>query len=256
MNDALYIAATGMHGQQMSLETIANNIANINTPTFKAAQVNFSDLMHRFTAPAGAPAAGIGLGSGVESKVVFRDFAPAALKPTSGALDLAVQGRGFIEVAMADGSRAYTRGGTLTVNKDGLLATASGHALKPEIQVPSNMIALHVAADGQVAADVAGTSMPMDIGRLDLVDFVNAAGLKPIGEGLYASSEESGEAISGRIGEDGLGSLVQGALEASNVELSREMVTLMMAQRAYELSSRVVQVADTVMELTNNLVRR
>lgn len=256
MNPMLNIAATGMHGQQLNLETIANNISNINTPGFKAGKVAFSDLMHRTSGQPAAMASGIGPGSGVESKVVFRDFAPTALKQSQSDMDLAIQGRGFLEVLLQDGTRAFTRGGTLTVNKDGLLATGTGQPLKPEIQVPAGMTSLRIAADGLVTAEVAGQSMPMDIGKLEVVDFVNASGLRPAGNGLYVPTEESGDPVTGRAGEDGLGTLVQGSLEASNVELSGEMVTLMLAQRAYELSSRVVQVADTVMELTNNLVRR
>jgi flagellar basal-body rod protein FlgG len=253
MNDALYIAATGLQAQQAGLNTVADNLANVNTPAFKAGRVIFADLIGpRAGSATASPAAG---GIGVMSSGVSKDFKAGELKQTGGSLDIALQGQGFIEVLQADGSVAYTRGGVLAVNKDGLLTTASGEPLKPEIQLPSNMTRLVISSDGHVSAAEGNSQSSSEVGRLGIVDFANPAGLKPLGNGLYAATEASGEPIAGHAGEDGIGTFVQGSLESANVDMNSQMVALMLAQRGYELSARVAQAADTLMELTNNLRR-
>jgi flagellar basal-body rod protein FlgG len=253
MNDALYIAATGLQAQQAGLNAVADNLANTNTPAFKAGRVAFADLIAPRTGAAASSTSTGGIGVMVSG--VSKDFKPGELKQTGAALDIALQGQGFIEVLQADGSAAYTRGGTLAVNKDGLLTTASGELLKPEIQLPSNMTRLVIGRDGHVGATEGNSQAPSEVGRLSIVDFANPAGLKPVGNGLYIATEASGEPIAGHAGEDGMGTFMQGSVESANIDMNSQMIALMLAQRGYELSARVVQAADTLMELTNNLRR-
>lgn len=253
MNDALYIAATGLQAQQAGLNAVADNLANMNTPSFKAGRVIFADLIAPRSAAA-TPSTRMG-GVGVTVSGVSKDFKPGELKQTGAAMDIALQGQGFMEVLQADGSTAYSRGGTLAMNKDGLLTTATGEPLKPEIQLPSNMTRLVIGRDGQISAAEGNSQTPSEVGRLTIVDFANPSGLKPLGNGLYVATEASGEPIAGHPGEAGMGTFIQGSLEGANIDINSQMVALMLAQRGYELSARVAQAADTLMELTNNLRR-
>jgi flagellar basal-body rod protein FlgG len=263
MFDALYIGATGMQAQQLNVETIANNLANANTVSFKKGRVGFSDLMVRESARvaqasgedlrggvlAGAQRLGAGVGVSSMSKV----FDNGELKKTESPLDVAIRGDGFLEVTMPDGSSAYTRGGSLKVNKDGLLATQAGYPLRPAIAVPDNAQSVVIGADGRVLVRLANQTAPIEAGQLELVRFANAGALAAQGDNLYRASESSGEAIAARAGEEGAGTLAQGFLEGSNVKMVDEMVNLMLAQRAYEASVKVVQAADEMLGLVNNL---
>lgn len=253
MNDALYIAATGMQAQQQSIDTIANNLANVNTVAFKRSRVNFQELMQADTAHATSKAGALGMGISADS--VAKDFTVGALTPTSSPMDLAINGSGFIEVTMADGSRGYSRGGSLQVSKDSFLTTSNGHVLRPAIHVPTNVASITIAADGKVSAQTASQSQAFEIGQVELVNFANPGALQAQGNGVYTPTEASGEANYGKPGSQGMGTLVQGSLENSNVTLVDEMVNLMVAQRAYELSSKVIQASDEIMSLTNNLRR-
>lgn len=257
MNDSLYIAATGMQAQQTTIDAIANNLANVSTAGFKKSRVNFQEMMH--VDPAGEagsrPNVSGPQGLGISVGSVAKDFAPGALTQTNGQLDLAINGNGFIEVVMADGSRGYTRGGPLQVSKDNVLTTSSGHVLKASIQVPAHATALKIAADGRVSAQSVVNGPFNDIGRIELASFANPSALNAIASGVYAPTEASGDANMGEPGKQGFGTLAQGALENSNVTLVDEMVTLMVAQRAYEMSSKVIQASDEMMALTNNLRR-
>lgn len=257
MNDSLYIAATGMQAQQLNIDSIANNLANVSTAGFKKGRVNFQEMMH--VDPNGDAAARSGVagphGLGISVGSVTKDFTPGALAQTGGAMDLAINGAGFIEVTVADGSHGYTRGGSLQVNKDGYLATAAGHPLKPGIQVPANASALRIGADGKVTVQASVNGPVTEIGQIELANFANPSALNAVAGGIYAPTEDSGEAIFGKPGALGLGALAQGSLENSNVTLVDEMVTLMVAQRAYEMSSKVIQASDEMMGLTNNLRR-
>jgi flagellar basal-body rod protein FlgG len=263
MQDALQIAATGMQAQQLHVDTIANNLANVATTGFKRARVSFHDLVTRVadasiagTAPSEAVAA-LGAmshtGVGVSVASVSRQFDGGDLRKTESMYDLAIAGDGFIEVAMPDGTRAFTRGGVLRVNGDGLLATGSGQPLAGAISVPDNMEALLIDAEGHVQAKVHGHSRPVDLGTLNLVRFMAPGALAVGGDGLYRSTEQSGEAIGGRAGEDGLGVFRQAHLEGSNVKMVDEMVGLMVAQRAYEASVNVARAADEMLGMVNNL---
>lgn len=258
MNDSLYIAATGMHMQQKSVDTIANNMANVNTPGYKRGRVSFEDMVYRdlggASAVAGAPGAQRPWqGSGVAVSSILKSFVAGEIKQTGQRMDLAIQGEGFIEVVAADGTSAYTRGGALVIDKEGFLAGAGGHALKPAIHVGTDAREIAIEADGRVMVRSRDESSMVEAGRIELVRFADTSGLTALGSNLYQPTEGSGEAIAGRAGEDGLGTLAQGFVEASNVNLVEEMVELMMAQRAYESSVKVIQASDELLAMSNNL---
>lgn len=260
MNDALYIAATGMHTQQMNVDTIANNLANINTPGFKKGRVSFQDLIYREIGKAGLtddPQATASLwhGSGVGIASLAKLFAAGELKKTDMPLDLAIQGDGFLEIALPDGSHAYSRGGSLQVNRDGFLATADGNALKPGIHIGLDAKEIAIKADGTVLARQGDQKEAVEVGRIELANFTDPAGLTALGDSLYRSSEKSGDARYGRPGEDGFGAVAQGFVESSNVKMIDEMVNLMVAQRAYEMSVKVIQASDEMLGMSNNLHR-
>jgi flagellar basal-body rod protein FlgG len=257
MFDALYIGATGMQAQQAHVDAIANNLANVNTPAFKKNRVSFSELVVTGAAPGGParPLAALASAAGVEVGPAAKAFDAGDLKKTDAPLDVAIVGDGFLELAMADGSRAFARGGTLKVNADGLLAMQDGTPLKPGILVPGDAQALLIAADGRVQARVAGQDTPVDLGQIELVRFSNPEGLQAQGGNVYRPTEASGEPIGGRPGEDGMGTIAQGMLEGSNVKLVDEMVNLMVAQRAYEASVKVVQASDEMLGMVNGLRR-
>lgn len=269
MFDAMYIGATGMQAQQLGINTIANNLANVNTPAFKKARVNFTDLMS--VDPNGMPASGtagvdggtlleagpmaaiqrLGIGVGIAGTPTM--FDQGTLNVTSSPWDVAIQGDGFLTVSMPDGTTQYTRGGTLQVNSDGVLASQSGQPLKPAIAIPSNASQISIGADGSVTAIVPSQSAPVALGQLEMVRFANPNSLLAQSSGLFSSTDGSGEPISGDAGQDGIGTLQQGSLEGSNVQMVNEMVNLMVAQRGYEASVKVVQAADELLGMVNNL---
>lgn len=258
MFDALSIGATGMQAQQLNVETIANNLANANTVGFKKGRVGFTDLMLRESARVSATEAERAapprrLGAGVAVASVSKAFDSGEIKKTDGRLDLAIRGDGFIEVAMPDGSSAFTRGGSLKVGKDGTLLTSTGQSLKPPVTIPDNAQDVAIVADGRVLVTLPNQKGPVEAGRLELVRFASPVSLVSEGENLYRASEASGEPILARAGEEGAGTFAQGFLEASNVKMVDEMVNLMLAQRAYEASVKVVQAADEMLGLVNNL---
>lgn len=259
-SDALYIAATGMQAQQLSVDTIANNLANVNTPGFKKSRVAFSDLVTADVArlprggelEAGPLAAARRLGAGVGVAKVDRLLDAGEIKTTGNVLDVAIQGAGFLEVALADGARGYSRGGTLKINGEGWLTTTSGQVLKPGVQVPLTAQNLTITPVGVVKATLPGQNQPVELGQLELVRFANPTLLQALGDGLYRPTEGSGEALAGKSGDD-TGTLLQGAVESSNVKMVDEMVSLMVAQRAYEASVKVIQASDEMLAMVNNL---
>jgi flagellar basal-body rod protein FlgG len=259
MNDSLYIAATGMHMQQKGVDTISNNLANVNTPGFKKGRVSFEDLVYRDLAGTAAAIDSSGAsprlwqGSGVGMAAIFKSFLAGELKKTDAPMDLAIQGEGFIEVVTQDGSPAFTRGGTLTIDKDGFLATSTGQVLKPSIQVGNDARGIAILPDGRVMVRNSDKGDPFEAGRIELARFADTSGLAALGSNLYKASERSGEPIYSRAGEDGMGTLAQGHVEASNVNLVEEMVDLMVAQRAYESSVKVLQASDEMLAMSNNL---
>lgn len=261
MFDALYIGATGMQAQQMNVDTIAGNLVNANTSAYKRARVGFSELVALETArmrqdgmESGPAAAGVfRAGAGVAIAGVSRLFDMGELKKTESALDVAIKGEGFLEVMMPDGSRAYTRGGTLRINRDGLLATTAGHPLKPGIAVSESAQDMSISEDGRVRIKMPGQAAPVELGQLELARFASPGGLQALDDNLYRATEASGDAIVARAGEERAGMLAQGFVEASNVRMVEEMISLMVAQRAYEASVKVVQASDEMLGMINGL---
>jgi len=259
MLDSLYIAATGMQAQQLNVDTISNNLANVNTTAYKRARVSFDDTLYR---EVGRNASLLGadgsarFGAGVAVADTSKIFADGSLVKTDGGLDVAIQGVGFLEVLLPDGSRAFTRNGALRVLQDGVLGTVDGYALAPALQMPSDATSFAIDQAGNVTAQVPGESKPVDIGRIELARFINPAGLKPMGGNLYVATEKSGDPLTGKPGDEGYGGLVQGFLESSNVKLVEELVGLVVAQRAFEVNARAVQASDELLGLINNLRRQ
>ncbi len=258
MNDALYIAATGMQAQQAALDVIANNVANVNTTAFKRGRVSFADLVNRAAADDGtelastAKASTAAQAAGVVIGAVSKQFSAGELRKSDDPMHLAIQGEGFLEVTLPDGSSAYMRGAGLVVNAEHLLATREGLALKQRVQVGNDLQQLAVAPDGQVTAkDDKGREW--NLGRLELTMFANPTGLTPLGDNLYRAAGPAGEALVASPGESGAGRMALGFEEASNVKLVDEILQMMVAQRAYEMNVKVIQAADEIAGMVNNL---
>lgn len=261
MNGAFYIGATGLRSEQQALDVIANNIANINTPAFKRTQVRFSELVGSNPADPSQEAAALGPAqlsdtlSGVKADASARIFTQGELRPTSQAMDLAISGDGFIELMGAGGQTMLWRGGTLKVNADGYLAAAdNGLPLKSMISTPAGATGIVIDPNGQVHASLSGATQPSVIGQIDLVVPKDMASVEAVGGQLYKTAADA-RLISTQPGEEGSGTLVQGSLEASNVQLTDEMVTMLLIQRAYAANAQVVQAGDQLMGIANSLRR-
>lgn len=254
MNGAFYIGATGLRAQERALGVAANNIANMNTPGFKRSQVRFGELMAPPQASDGLSPVRFSGASGVAALDARAVFDQGELRATGNALDLAIEGRGFIEVLGPEGTALLWRGGSLSVSGDGLLATAEGLPLHALITVPDGAAELRIATDGTVTGVLGGDTAPTELGRIDLVSVRDPAGLEILGGGLYRADAAT-PAATVVPGEEGAGLIVQGSVEASNVALSNEMVTLMLMQRAYAASAQALQAGDQLMGIANGLRR-
>lgn len=259
---SLYTSASGMLANQLTVDTISNNLANVNTSGYKKTKMEFQDLLYQtMVEPGGTTSEGVRLpgslqvGLGVKSAGNARSFEQGNLTQTGNPWDVAISGSGFFQMRMPDGSISYTRDGTFKVNADGILVNADGHYLDPQIQVPPNSTNPTVAPDGRVTVTLQGDSDPTEIGRVELATFVNPAGLRSLGQNLYQESEASGKPLVGPPGDNSTGTLAAQYLEASNVQLVEEMVNLIVAQRAYEISSKGVSTADEMLQTANNLRR-
>lgn len=256
MTDSLYIASTGMHSQQELINVISNNLANVNTPGYKSSNISFVDLMYReVNNNRLAPVASYELGSGAAVSGTTKSFTLGDIKSTDRSLDVAINGDGFIEVNLLDGSKAYTRNGSLNISSEGMLMTRDGYELSSAVQIPEDSTDIIITSDGRVQAAIPSESSPVDVGQIDLFKFVSEENLMPLGNNLYVPTEDSGDVIVGRPGEDGLGVLAQGFIEASNVNLINELTSLILAQRTYEINSKVVQATDEMLSLSNNMRR-
>ncbi len=262
MNRAMHAAATGMNAQQLSIDTIANNLANVNTTGYKRSKVEFQDLLYETIRPAGSvTVAGVEtpvqlqVGCGTRPVATPRIFTQGDLTSTGNALDLAIQGDGFFQIMRPDGVIVYTRDGSFKVSADGKLVTAQGYLVQPEISLPLETQSVQIGRDGTVTAMVAGSSEPQEVGQLELARFINPAGLKSIGDNLYEMTVASGEPIPGTPQSEGFGEVLQGYLEASNVEVVEEMVSMIVAQRAYEINSKAIKTADDMLGIVTNLKR-
>lgn len=256
MNGAFYIGATGLDAQQRALEVVANNVANVNTPAFKRAEIRFSEMVGSAVPAEGAPAFGARAdnASGVAASDPRQLFTQGTLRQTGNTLDVAIDGDGFIELLGPDGQTLLWRGGTLGINRDGLLTSDNGLPLKANITVPDGATSLTIAADGTVTAIAAGEGSPREIGKIDLAKVKDLSSLSATQDGLYKVSSED-ELASADPGSAGTSSLVQGAIENSNVALTDELVSLLVIQRAYAANAQMVQAADQVMGIANELKR-
>lgn len=256
---ALYSAASGMQSQQMNLDVISNNLANVNTTGYKKSKIEFQDLLYQTTKAAGAEQGagnllptGLHIGHGSRPVATLKLFSMGELSQTGADLDVAIQGDGFFEVQLPDGTTAYTRDGALKRASDGRVVTSEGLPVQGFQAIPAGTTSITISPDGQVTTMGDGGAQNF---RLSLVRFANPGGLEPIGRNLYLRSESSGDAETGSPGENGFGTIQQGYLEMSNVKVVEEMVNLIVAQRAYEINSRAVQAADEMMQMSNNLRR-
>jgi flagellar basal-body rod protein FlgG len=258
---ALAIAATGMNAQQTNLEVIANNIANINTTGFKRARAEFSDLLYQTERAAGVPnranhavvPEGAIIGLGVKTAAVRNLHLQGGLVSTGNSFDLALIGRGWFQIEAADGSTLYTRAGAFNTNAEGQLVTLDGYTVVPGITVPEDATEVTVSKSGQVFATVAGEQQ--ELGQITLANFVNEAGLEPLGENLYRETAASGPANVGAPDEAGFAYIQQNYLEASNVDPVKEITDLISAQRAYEMNSKIIQAADEMAAVVSKNLR-
>jgi len=259
MLDSLYIGASGMHVQQMNIDVVANNLANVNTAGFKKSRVDFEDLLYRNMAQvngvAQSPDSQSRIGAGAGIAATGKIYTPGEIKKTDGQFDLAIQGNGFFEVMLPDGTPGYTRNGAFKVDADGMLVNSDGYRLSADIQIPSEMTAITVDATGHVRGTVAGDTKATDIGQIEIASFANQAGLNPIGNNIAVASDKSGDVVMSAPGEQGAGTISQGFIESSNVQLTDEMINLILAQRAYEINSKVVQASDEMLTIANGLYR-
>jgi len=260
MINSLWISKTGMEAQQMQLDVISNNLANVSTNGFKRANAVFEDLMYQNLRQVGASSSeqsqlptGLQLGLGVRTVATSRSFAQGNLQQSGNKLDVAIQGNGFFQVTMPDGTTNYTRDGAFQVDSQGRLVTATGLPVANGVTVPANASSIAIGADGVVTAQIPGTVAPQSIGTIALANFLNPAGLEPKGQNLYAESTASGQAASGTPAANGLGSLMQGFVETSNVNVVQELVTMIQTQRAYEMNSKAIQTSDQMLQKLGQL---
>lgn len=255
-------AATGMEAQQLYMDTISNNLSNVNTSGFKRSKMEFQDLMYQALREPGvrnfegsvAPS-GIETGLGVRPAASQRIFAQGALNSTENALDWAVQGEGLFQITMPDGSTAYTRDGSFKLSADGSIVTSSGFFISPQITVPAESSAIAISPDGIVSVVLDGEETATEIGQIELVRFINSSGLRSMGGNLYGATDASGEPVVTTPGEEGSGTIAGGYTEASNVQIVDEMVNMISAQRAFEIISKAIQVGEDMMQVANNLKR-
>src|SRR5882672_714770 len=261
MNPALWAAKTGLDAQQTRMTVVSHNLANVNTTGFKRGRAVCEDLLYQNIRQVGSQTSqntqypsGMHLGTGVRVVATEKIYQQGSLVETTEPLDLAIEGRGFFQILLPDGSVAYTRAGEFQMDSQGQVVTASGYALQPPINIPPDATSISMGRDGTVSAVLAGASTPTQIGTLQLVDYINPAGLQPKGENLLLESAASGAPQVGTPGLNGLGSLLQGELEASNVNVAQELVDMIETQRAYEMNSKAIATTDQMLQyITNNL---
>ena len=258
---ALDIAATGMQAQQTNVEVISNNIANMTTTGFKRQRAEFQDLIYQNLRRVGSNSSDSGsivpsgaqIGLGVKTAAIYRINEQGNLQQTSNALDLAIQGNGYFQVTLPSGATAYTRDGTFGLAPDGTIVTADGYVVQPGIQVPTNATSVTINTSGQVQATISGQTAPQTLGQLQLAAFPNDAGLQAQGGNLFVQTSASGAPVAGTPGSPGFGSVMQGFIETSNVNVVTEITNLITAQRAYEMNSKVITTSDQMLSTLSNL---
>ncbi len=259
---ALYTAASGMEAQQLNIDTIAHNLANINTGGFKLRKAQFQDLLYQNIRQAGAANTAttdipVGLQVGLGTKPVATEmiFSQGDFAATNNPLDIVIQGQGFFQIRQVNGQIAYTRNGSFHLNRDGNLVTAEGDLLDPQITIPQDQIGITIGSDGTVSVLQSGQTQPQQVGKIEIANFQNPAGLQSIGKNLFLATQASGDAITGTAGENGLGTLLSGFTEQSNVSVVEEMVNMIISQRAYEANSKIIRTADEMFSQANNVIR-
>ncbi|ARV18938.1 MULTISPECIES: flagellar basal-body rod protein FlgG [Comamonadaceae] len=260
MINSLWISKTGMEAQQMQLDVISNNLANVSTNGFKKSHAVFEDLMYQNLRQVGSNTSeqstlptGLQLGLGVRTVATSRSFSQGNLQQSSNNLDVAIQGNGFFQVTMPDGTTGYTRDGAFQIDNAGRLVTSNGLPILNGINIPANATSVAIAQDGAVTAMVPGNVAPQPIGTITLASFINPAGLEPKGQNIYAESTASGQPNAGTAGANGLGTLAQGFVETSNVNVVQELVTMIQTQRAYEMNSKAIQTSDQMLQKLGQL---
>ena len=255
MMRSLWISKTGMEAQQVQLDHVSHNLANVATTGYKRASAQFEDLMYQNLRQSGAASSeqstlptGLQVGLGVRSVATQRAFTQGNLQQTGNSLDVAINGNGFFQIQMPDGTVAYTRDGSFKTDANGQLVTNNGYLVAPGLTVPPNTQSLTVAPDGTVSATVQGSAQPVVLGNLQLASFVNPGGLEPRGQNLFVETAASGTPSTNAPGSDGLGTLQQGYLETSNVNVVEELVAMIQTQRAYELNSKAIQTSDQMLQ--------
>jgi len=258
MHAALWVSKTGLTAQDKQLTTISNNLANASTAGFKRDRVVFEDLLYQVQRQPGAQSSqntqlptGLQLGTGVRVVSTQKQFSSGSLQVTDQPLDMAVNGRGFYEILQPDGNVAYTRNGEFHLSADGEIVNGEGLLLQPAITIPQNTLSVTVGRDGTVSAQVAGNTAPTQIGSIQLTDFINPAGLQAIGSNLFLETASSGSAQQGTPGTNGFGSIEQGSIENSNVNIVEELVNMITTQRTYEMNSKVIQTADQMLQFVS-----
>ena len=260
MNQALWVAKTGLDAQQTRMSVVSNNLANTNTTGFKRDRASFEDLLYQqVRQPGGSTSSqtqlpsGLQLGTGVRVVSTSKDFQQGNPQQTGRSLDVMVNGRGFFEVLLPDGSPAYTRDGSFQVDAQGRLVTSSGLPVANGITIPANATKVSISADGVVSATVPGNAQPQQVGNLAMSTFINPAGLEPVGQNMYKESAASGQPQQGTPGTNGLGYIKQGFLEASNVNVVEELVSMIQTQRAYEMNSKAISTSDQMLAKLSQL---
>lgn len=262
MIKAMRTAATGMSGQQMNIDNIANNLANVNTTGFKKTKVEFQDILYQNYRKAGTASAvgatvptNLAIGYGTKPVATTREFTVGDFIQSGNPLDMAISGNGFFQILMPDGTTAYSRDGSFKMSAEGQVVNADGFLMQPEVTVPEDATSVSISVDGEISVLLVGTDEPQTIGNIELARFVNPAGLSAVGHNLYIQTAASGDPILGTPTQDGLGKIEQGYLEMSNVAIVDEMVNMIVAQRAYEINSKVIQTSDDMAQIANTLKR-
>lgn len=261
MQRSLFVGATGMTAQQLNLDMIANNLANVNTTAFKRSRTDFQDLLYQTIRAPGSVSAegfevpsGIQFGHGVGVASITKLFEQGSFIETGNQLDVAIEGEGFFQITLPDGDIGYTRDGSFKLNSDGTIVTADGFALEPELTIPEDTVTISIGSDGTVSVTLADSTID-ELGQIELARFINPSGLLSQGRNLYRQSEASGDPILSIPGEEGAGSLRQAFLESSNVSVVEEIVQLIITQRAFEVNSSVIETSDEMLQTANNMTR-
>jgi flagellar basal-body rod protein FlgG len=259
---SLFISATGMEAQKTNMDVISNNLANVNTTGYKRSRADFQELIYQDLQTPGTYSAegtlipsGIELGLGVKPVAVQKIFLQGDFVQTGNNLDMVIEGEGFFQITKPDGETAYTRSGAFKKDHEGRIVTSDGYPLEPSITIPTNAQSITIGSDGKVSVIQSGSKEPVEVGQIELARFINPGGLKAIGKSLFVPTASSGDPTTANAGMEGLGTINQGFIEMSNVNVVEEMVNMIVSQRAYEINSKAVQASDEMLQIANNLKR-